>query len=130
MLLFFKNQQSQALPQASPILSNKPNLLNQSGASTVSPQLQRPNQMQGKPLVGPGGQKLPINQANALNRTGLTPQQQQQQKGLANSSPAASPAAFNATSNNLQQNRSANNNSPFNSISNNKSKKSLSIYCN
>jgi hypothetical protein len=117
------------LPQASPILSNKPNLLNQSGASTVSPQLQRPNQMQGKPLVGPGGQKIPINQANALNRTGLTPQQQQQ-KGLVNSSPAASPSAFNATSNNLQQNRSANNNSPFNSISNNKSKKSLSIYCN
>jgi len=121
------------MPQASPVLPNKSNLLNQPSGAAVSPQLQglqRPNQALNKPLVGPGGQKLPLNQVNALNRSNaLTPQQQQQQKGL-NSSPAtsvSSPSAFNATPNNLQQNRSANNNSPFNSISNNKSKYLISF---
>ena len=119
------------MPQASPVISNKASSLNQSGAAIVSPQLQRPNQAQNKPLVGPGsGQKPPLNQANPLNRSGLNPQQQQQQKGL-NASPApsvASPSAFNAPSTNLQQNRSANNNSPFNSISNNKSKEKIFFY--
>ena len=116
------------MPQASPVLPNKSNLLNQPSGAAVSPQLQglqRPNQALNKPLVGPGGQKLPLNQVNALNRSNALTPQQQQQKGL-NSSPATSVAspssAFNATPNNLQQNRSANNNSPFNSISNNKSK--------
>jgi hypothetical protein len=117
------------MPQASPILPNKSNLLNQTSGAAVSPQLQgmqRPSQALNKPLVGPGGQKLTGgNQVNALNRPNALTPQQQQQKGL-NSSPATSVAspssAFNATPNNLQQNRSANNNSPFNSISNNKSK--------